>query len=216
MTKAATIINRPATLKVLRIDASMRYEGSVSRQMTDELIEQLKMSHDSVEIKQRDLAHGISIIDESWIGANFTDPAERNQAQRQRLEESDKLVNELRWADVLVIGIPIYNFGPPAAFKAWIDLIARARETFRYSDTGPVGLLEDKQAFVVISSGGVSVGSEYDFVSPYVRQILGFVGIHQVEFIAADGLIADADAAIDRAREQMRAASISDVSCARC
>jgi len=181
---------------VLRIDASMRHEGSVTRQLADRLVARLAAGAPGTRILSRDLADGIPLIDANWIGANFTDPAERSPEQAAALAVSDALIAELRSADTVVIGLPIYNFGVPAAFKAWIDQIARARETFRYTESGPVGLLEGKRALVVVASGGVSVGSAADFATPYVRHALGFVGIADVEFIAADRLMADAPAAV--------------------
>jgi FMN-dependent NADH-azoreductase len=105
---------------------------------------------------------------------------------------------------VLVIGAPIYNFAPPAALKLWIDQIARARETFRYTETGPVGLLTGKRAVIVTASGGTAVGSEIDFATGYLRHILGFVGVTDVEIIAADRTMAD-DGSVERARSAIAA-----------
>jgi len=172
---------------VLHIDASMRREGSATRRLSAAVVDHLRPAR----IARRDLADGIDLIDAAWIGANFTDPAERTDAQRAALATSDALVAELKAADILVIGLPIYNFGVPAAFKAWIDQIARARETFRYTDAGPVGLLTGKRAILVVASGGTEVGSALDFATPYVRHALGFVGIDHVTIIAADRLMGD-------------------------
>lgn len=183
--------------KVLRIDASMRHEGSTTRALTDRVIERL--APETVVV--RDLAEGVEFVDADWIGANFTDPAERSAAQADRLTGSDALIAEIRAADTLVIGVPIYNFSMPAALKAWIDQICRARETFRYTEDGPVGLLEGKRAIVVVASGGVPVDSPADFMTPYLRHALGFVGIHDVRVIAADRQMADAEAAMARAIE---------------
>ena len=162
--------------QLLRIDASMRKTGSVSRQLADRLITKLA-DKDNYEIKLRDLTESIPFVNESWINANFTDPAERSSEQRAILSYSDALVAELKSAEALVIATPIYNFGVPAALKAWIDMIARARETFQYTENGPVGLLEVKKAYVIVTSGGTQLGSEIDFVSSWLHHILGFVGI---------------------------------------
>jgi FMN-dependent NADH-azoreductase len=195
MTTAPKHILRPR--HILRIDASMRQTGSVTRALTDKLVTRLRTTSPGAEVTRRDLADGVPMVDESWIGANFTDPAERDSAQREALAGSDRLVAELKSADTIVIGLPIYNFSVPAAFKAWIDMTARARETFRYTDTGPEGLLIGKRALVVVASGGVPVGSAMDFATPYVRFALGFVGITEVKFIAANEFVADdADARI--------------------
>jgi FMN-dependent NADH-azoreductase len=189
--------------KVLEISASGRTIGSVSRQLTQDIIDALEAHHGGIELLRRDLSHGISFVDEDWIGANFTPEADRTLDQRQNLAESDALVAELQQADVVVIGAPIYNFGVPASLKAWVDMIARARLTFRYTDRGPEGLLKGKQAFVVIASGGVPVDSAMDFATPYLRQALRFVGITDIEIIAADQLNQKADDSIDTARVQI-------------
>ena len=122
-------------------------------------------------------------IDETWVAANFTPAADRSEAQNARLAQSDALVAELQAADTIVIGLPVYNFGVPAALKAWIDLIARAGVTFRYTAEGPEGLLTGKKVIVAFASGGVQLGSDYDFASTYLRHVLGFVGLTDVSII---------------------------------
>ena len=191
------------TEKILRIDASMRKKGSYSRTLGHRLIARLK-SQTSSMVKERDLADGIPFVNEAWIEANFTDVAERTAEQRSVLSFSDALISELKNADTLMIGLPIYNFNVPAAFKAWIDQVARANVTFRYGDNGPEGLLEDKKAYVIISSGGTQLGSELDFVSDYIHHVLGFIGIKDVTIIDSSAIgrneekvIADAHAVID-------------------
>ena len=174
---------------ILRVDASMRNEGSVSRVLADKLVARLATADST--ITERDLAKGIDLIDEAWIGANFTDPADRTDTQKAVLAKSDALVQELREADTLVITAPVYNFHVPAALKAWIDMIARARETFRYTENGPEGLLTGKKAYIVVTSGGTVLGSEYDFISGYLRHVLGFIGITDVSFIDSSGLMLD-------------------------
>lgn len=198
--------NPSNTLNVLRVDASMRRNGSVSRELADDVISVLEQNHGDVTVVSRDLAQGVPLIDETWIGANFTDPAERTEDQKERLALSDTLVGELRQADAVVIAVPIYNFGVPAAMKAWIDLIARARETFRYSEDGPVGLLEGKKAYVVMATGGTEIGSEIDFASGYVKHVLGFVGITDVTLIAADRMMIDPESPLASAK-----AAIADI-----
>lgn len=189
-----------APLRVLEISASGRQQGSTSRMLTGELIAALESQHGSVQVTRRDLADGVPFVDDAWIAANFTVADERNSEQDEALAYSDQLVAELRDADTILIGTPIYNFSIPAALKAWIDMIARARLTFRYTENGPEGLLQGKKAYVVISSGGVAVGSNYDFASPYLRQALAFVGITDIEFVAAEQLNSNFDESIDAAR----------------
>ncbi|MEJ2129409.1 MAG: NAD(P)H-dependent oxidoreductase [Woeseiaceae bacterium] len=187
-------------MNVLEVSASGRRKDSVSRMLTGELIEALEIREGDLSIAQRDLSAGVPVVDEAWINANFTPEEERSAEQRKTLSLSDALVAELRAADVIVIGSPIYNFGVPAVLKAWVDMIARARLTFRYTAEGPEGLLKDKKAYIVIASGGVPVYSEVDFATPYLRQALKFVGITDVEVIAADQLNSRADDSIDAAR----------------
>jgi FMN-dependent NADH-azoreductase len=187
-------------MKVLEISASGRRSDSVSRMLTAELIEALEIREGEIDVLRRDLSDGVSLVDESWIGANFTAEEERTAEQRGVLQESDALVAELQAADVIVIGAPIYNFGIPAALKAWVDMIARARLTFRYTANGPEGLLTGKKAYIVIASGGVAVDSAVDFATPYLRQALKFVGITDVDVIAAEQLNSRAEESIDAAR----------------
>jgi FMN-dependent NADH-azoreductase len=195
--------NTSQPLKVLRIDSSARVQNSITRQLADTLVAQLLDQGSPIQVTTRDLAQGIPLINEDWIDANFTDPAQRSAQQRATLAYSDALVQELMDADVLVIGAPIYNFGIPAALKAWVDLIARARLTFRYGENGPVGLLTGKRAYLVMASGGTPVGSAIDFASTYLRHALAFVGITQVEIVAADRAMVQGDVA--------RAAAIAQI-----
>ena len=191
------------TLKVLEISAGARSEGSISRQLTGDLISALDGRYGDTELSRRDLADGLPFIDEAWVAANFTPEEERTGQHRQTLAYSDTLVAELVAADVVVIGAPIYNFSLPATLKAWIDMIARARLTFQYTENGPEGLLKNKKAYVVVPSGGVPVGSPMDFATPYLRHALSFVGITDVEFIGAQGADRGNDAALDNARARI-------------
>ena len=187
------------TIKILRIDASARFEGSVSRDLNDRIIERLS-AQGPIEIVTRDLARSdLPLLDAAWIASNFTPAAERTPEQVETLRLSDSLVDEIRAADMLLIGLPIYNFGVPTAFKAWIDLIARAGVTFAYSESGPKGLLDGKRAIVTVASGGTEMGSDIDFATGYVRHVLGFIGITDVVFIAADRLALDAEGTIEKA-----------------
>lgn len=194
-------VSRP--LKVLRIDSSGRIQNSITRQLADLLLAQLSSQGRELNITLRDVTQGIPFVTEEWIGANFTDPAQRSQPQHEVLAYSDHLVQEIKDAEVLVIGVPIYNFGIPAALKAWIDMIARARLTFRYGGSGPEGLLTGKQAFVILASGGTPLGSDIDFASNYLRHVLAFIGITQVETIAADRIMVHGDTARESAIAQI-------------
>lgn len=177
-----------ATKSILMVNSSGRYEGSVTRAASEQVLSRLITKEPTVEVVRRDLAVGLPFIDEQWISANFTDPSERRSAQKESLELSDGLVKELQRADSIIIASPIYNFSIPAVLKAWIDLIARARLTFQYTENGPEGLLTNKKAYLVMASGGVPIGSEADLATKYLIQVLGFVGITDVEVIDASQL----------------------------
>ncbi len=183
-------MSNPVTA-ILQINASARKAGSVTRELTETLVTRLLAKSRDAKVISRDVSQGLPFLDEDWVGANFTDTADRSAEQRMKLALSDTLVSELKAADTIVIGTPIYNFSVPAALKAWIDLVARARETFRYTENGPEGLLKDKKAYVIVASGGTKVGSEIDFASNYLRHVLGFIGISDVTFVAADQLMMD-------------------------
>lgn len=173
---------------ILSIQSSARNEGSFSREFSAQIIEKLGGSTQNI-IVNRDLAQALPQVDEAWLGANWTPAEQRTDEQKSHMALSDTLVAEIKQAHILVIGAPIYNFSVPASLKLWIDLVARAGETFRYTEGGPVGLLEGKKAYIVVTSGGVPIDSPYDFATPYLRQVLGFIGITDIEVIAADGLV---------------------------
>ena len=197
-----TAVNKKA-LKVLELSSSGRRAESVTRRLSDKMLSALESHHGTLEISRRDLSEGLPFVDSAWIEANFTADDDRTQAHRDTLAGSDALVEEIKNADVLVIGAPIYNFSIPASLKAWIDMIARARLTFRYTETGPVGLLTGKKAYVIVATGGVPVGSAMDFATPYLRHALSFVGITDIEIIAADRINSNADDALNRAHAQI-------------
>lgn len=169
---------------ILRIDASARKQGSVSRGLTDRFIARFP----DAQVTSRDLADAIiPYLTEDWASGTFTPEDMRSEAQVQALALSDTLVAEVQAADVIVISTAVYNFGPPAALKAWIDQIARAGVTFQYGENGPEGLLSGKRAVIVMASGGTEVGTPADFLSPYLKFVLGFMGITDVDVIGAAG-----------------------------
>ena len=174
---------------ILKLNASVRYKDSISRQLVDSVIDKIK--HPSDLIIERDLNKEIHFISEASLNAVNTETKERNNEQQDLAMLADMMIEELLHADTIVIGAPIYNFGPPASLKAWADLVARAGTTFSYSENGPVGLLENKKAYLVAVSGGTEVDSEIDFMTPWLRFFLGFIGIKNIEVIAADGLFSE-------------------------
>ena len=188
-----------AMTTILRIDSSARHEGSASRELAGRLIDRF----DDAVVVERDLAAGLPLLSETILGAMWTPPEQRSADQQAALTVADQLIDELVSADVVVIGLPIYNFGPPASMKAWADLVARAGTTFRYGDQGPEGLVPDKPVYVVVASGGVPVGSPMDLSSTWLTTFLGFLGLRDVTVIAADQLNVDPDRAIASARDRV-------------
>lgn len=182
---------------VLHIDSSARQVGSVTRRLSATVVERLNPS----VLIRRDLSNALPQIDEAWVDANFTPQESRTPEQTAALALSDQLVSELQAADTIVIGAPVYNFGVPASLKLWIDLIARAGVTFRYTANGPVGLLDGKRVVIALASGGTKAGSDIDFASTYLRHVLGFVGIIDVDLVSADQMGAGADESLARANE---------------
>ncbi|MEO0652508.1 MAG: NAD(P)H-dependent oxidoreductase [Planctomycetota bacterium] len=189
-------------MKILRIDASARRTGSASRALADRAIDLMLEGDPTAEVHRRDLLDGVTLLTEETVGALFTPEGERSDSQRAALRESDLLAAELLAADRIVLAVPIYNFSIPAALKAWCDLVARARVTFRYSADGPVGLATGKRALVIVTSGGTEVGSDIDHATGYVRHFLGFLGITDVDLVCADQTLFD-DRAVARAEQEL-------------
>ena len=189
--------------KILRLNASANPAGSSSRKLGDDLSEHLQHYYSSTLLRERDLNHEMPFVDAEWIGANFTNPEDRDDALQHRLAFSDQLIAELEWADHIVLTTPMYNFGVPAALKAWIDLVCRAGVTFRYTSDGPVGLLIGKRIDIVITTGGARLNSPVDFVSGYLKQVFNFIGIDEISIVGADQMNVDAMASFAKARSQI-------------
>jgi FMN-dependent NADH-azoreductase len=195
--------------KVLVIDSAATGGQSVSHKLTDELVADLKANREGVEIVRRDIgAEPIPHLTAETVGAIRGAPAETDAA-RAALALSDSLVEELRAADLIVIGAPMYNFGIPSTLKAWFDHVLRARVTFRYTENGPEGLLKGKRAIVVESRAGLySEGplAALDSQEPHLRTLLGFIGITDVTFVRAEKLAFGpeaAEASLAEAAEQL-------------
>jgi len=174
------------THNVLMVSSSARQQDSVTRRFANELLSSLKNQNNKLNVQERDVSVGIPYLDEQWINANFTAIEQRTTDNKKALVYSDNLVDELQVADSIIISAPIYNFSVPASLKAWIDQVLRVGLTFSYSSEGPVGLLKNKKAYIVIASGGTEIGSDIDFVSGYLRHIMGFIGIDDISIISAD------------------------------
>ncbi len=172
--------------KILRVDSSPRSTISVTRAMSDEVVACLLEQWPTAEVMERDVSMGMPCLNEPWITASRTEPDLRTEGQNARLELSDEMVSELKEADVVLIGVPLYNFGIPASLKSWVDLVCRSRDTFRYSEAGPEGLLKNKKAYLLFASNGTPVGAPEDFASRYMNYVLYFLGFENISLIAAD------------------------------
>ena len=189
-------------MKIYQIDSSARKKGSTSRALAKKLLDKIKKPED--EVIYRDLD------DEMLFVAGLTESGmsipenERTDQHKKMFELSDKLVKELKESDVIIISTPIYNFGPPATLKAWSDLAARVKSTFKYSSDGKqIGLLENKKVYLVITSGGTKINSKEDFLTPWLKYVLNFFGIKNIETISADQMSIDYEKSIKDAEEQI-------------
>jgi FMN-dependent NADH-azoreductase len=176
---------------LLHLDSSP-LESSISRELTREFVKTWKAAHTDGAVIYRDLAtHTPKPVDAAWIGAGFTPADSRTAEQKALLAPSEELIAELENADEYVLGVAMHNFSIPSSLKLWIDQIVRSGRTFAYGASGPQGLLVGKKATVLIASGGVYESgtpmASYNFVEPYLKTILGFVGVTEVKFVAAGG-----------------------------
>ncbi len=192
---------------LLQINASIQGDTGQSSQLATRFVAAWRAQHPAGRVLRRDLAADpVPHLTAERFGAFLTPAEQRTDVQRAVAAYSDQLIDEIRQADVVVIGLPMYNFGVPSQLKAYFDHIARAGVTFRYTAQGPVGLLEGKQAYVFAARGGLYAGAPLDTQTPYVRDFLAFLGIRSVEFVFAEGLAIDAqrrDAAIAAAHTQI-------------
>jgi FMN-dependent NADH-azoreductase len=204
-------MHKHESFKILRIDSSVQRDQSITRKLGDEVVRRLMQEHPAATLTVRDLADPIDLIDADWVCANLTAPAERHEHQHAVLAESDRLLEELDAADVVVLTAPVYNFSVPAALKSWIDMICRARLSFRYTESGPKGMLRDRPVYLVMASGGMPFGSPVDFASGYLRHIFAFVGIHDVRMVQVErtgsGVEACERAALDMMGQWLPAAA---------
>jgi FMN-dependent NADH-azoreductase len=172
-----------------------RHIGSVSRKLADELVNRLATP--GTRVVRRDVSSGLPFVSAEWVGAAFAG------ADPSALAHSDELVDELLTATEIVLVAPVYNFGIPAAMKAWVDQVCRAGRTFRFTETGPEGLVHAERAWIVTASGGTVIGSPVDFNTGYLRAILGFLGVHDVRVVAAEQLQLVGEAGVAKAYAEL-------------
>lgn len=195
-------------MSILRIDTSARLENSNSRAITAHLVEQLIEKNLAPNgVVSRDLGRYPlpSISAEDLVDLHGSIAANRDSLHKH-VEQSQVLIEELKAAETLVIGVPLYNFGVPVVLKQWVDYICRAGETFKYGENGPVGLSGVKRAFIVVASGGTPVGSATDFVTPYLQTIMSFIGVEETIVIDVAGSKRTPALVIEQAKAQIAAA----------
>ncbi|MFT5892298.1 MAG: FMN-dependent NADH-azoreductase [Dokdonia sp.] len=186
---------------LLRIDSSPRKESSISRQLATTLQEHLLAENDT--ILHRDLYYDdlITLGNQDRVDAYFTPVDQQTEIQKAAVESSNILAGEFANADTYIIAAPMYNFSVTAALKTYIDAIARVGISFNYTENGPVGLLKNKKAYVIITTGGTKLNSPVDHVTGYLTTFLNFIGITDITFISADEIMANQEKAITEAKE---------------
>ena len=189
-------------MKIYQIDSSARKKGSTSRALAKKVLDKIKKPDD--EVIYRDLDDEMLFVSGLTESGMKIDEKDQTEEHKKMFNLSDKLVTELKDSDVIIISAPIYNYGPPATLKAWSDLAARVGETFRFKPDGRrEGLLKNKRAYLIITSGGTKLNSKEDFLTPWLKYILNFFGIEKVDVISADQMALDYEKSIKDAEAQI-------------
>ncbi|MCB5207622.1 FMN-dependent NADH-azoreductase [Methylovorus mays] len=195
-------------MNILQVNSSARTVGSHSTHLANALVERLLAQHADATLTVRDLGRNPHPnLDEKALQALFTPADQRNAEQAARVVLDDVLISEIQAADIVVLGVPMYNLGVSVQLKNWIDAISRAQVTFQYTANGPEGLLTGKKVYVVLARGGIYRNTPADTQTPYLQVVLGFLGMRDVEFIHAEGLAMGPDAekaALDTAYRQLQ------------
>ncbi|HEY4318334.1 MAG TPA: NAD(P)H-dependent oxidoreductase [Herbaspirillum sp.] len=176
-------------MNILQINSSARREGAISTRVANDIVARLQAKHSNSRLVLRDLAATPHpTLDEAALGALFTKPEERTAAQQARVALDDVLIAEIQAADIVVLGVPMYNFGVTSQLKNWLDAIARAQVTFRYGANGPEGMLTGKTVYLALARGGVYRDTPSDSQMPYLKTILGFLGMSDLQPVYAEGV----------------------------
>ena len=184
-------------MKILQVNTSARTEGANSTRVANSIVERIRSKQRASTLKVRDLAkEPIPVLDAAALGALFTEAGKRTPEQEAVVALFDELIAEVKEADVLVLGVPMYNFGNSVQLKSWIDAVARAGVTFRYTANGPEGLLKGKTAYVALARGGRHRGTPGDAQATWIRTVLAFLGITDVRLVYAEGLNMGPDEAL--------------------
>jgi len=182
-------------MNILQVNSSARREGSQSTRLANHLVQRLRDANPEATVTVRDLtADPHPVLDETALTALFTPAAQHTLEQAARVALDDALIAQIKAADVVVLGVPMYNFGVSTQLKNWIDAISRAGVTFRYSEKGPEGLLTGKKVYVALTRGGRYRNTPADSQVPYLKTVLGFLGMTDVHFVYAEGLSMGPDA----------------------
>src|SRR6266850_4001414 len=182
-------------MNILQVNSSARREASHSTRLASRLVQRLRDADPEATLVVRDLNNvPHPVQDEAALGALFTPADQRTSQQAARVALDDALIAEIQAADVVVLGVPMYNFGVPAPLKNWIDAISRVGVTFRYTEKGPEGLLKDKRVYVALTRGGKYRNTPADTQVPYLKMVFTFLGLTDVVFVYAEGLNLGADA----------------------
>lgn len=176
-------------MNILQVNSSARIDGSHSTRLASAITARLHGANPDARVTVRDLSRAPHpALDEAALGALFTPDEQRSPAQSGRVALDDLLIAEIQKADTVVIGVPMYNFGIPSQLKNWIDAISRVRVTFRYTEKGPQGLLTGKKVYIALARGGMYRNTPSDLQVPYLKTILGFLGMTDLQFVYAEGL----------------------------
>ncbi|WP_367154034.1 FMN-dependent NADH-azoreductase [Methylomonas sp. HYX-M1] len=176
-------------MNILQINASINGERSHSSRLSDLLVDKLRRVNAGSSLTRRDLVQTPApVLDSTALQALFTPDGQRDAAQRDTVAGFDRLIDEIQRADRIVLGVPMYNFGIPVQLKAWLDAVARAGVTFRYTADGPQGLLNGKKVYSALAFGGRHKDTPNDLVTPYLQTMLGFLGLTDLTFVYAEGL----------------------------
>ena len=202
------------TETLLQLNSSLNSSAGFSSRLAGAFVANWRAANPGAEVIVRDLAvDAVPHLTAERFGAFLTKAEERSVEQKNVVAFSDRLIDELERSDVIVLGLPLYNFGVPSTLKAYFDHVARAGVTFKYTENGPVGLLTGKKAYVLAARGGIYAGTPTDTQTQYVRDFLGFLGITDVEFVYAEGLAigeASREAAVAKAHEQIDALTAAE------
>jgi|TARA_B110001454_G_scaffold507_1_gene376 FMN-dependent NADH-azoreductase len=202
--ETAIQMSEPRIMKIVHIDSSIAGREATSSILAKSVVDQLVQNKEAQihyrDLNQENLGH---LSNEIFTGFQL-EAEQRNTVQQTAVKRSDGYITELQDADALVLGVPMYNFSVPSPLKAWIDHVARAGVSFRYGENGPEGLLNVKKAYVVATRGGQYANSDFDHQTPWLEQVLKFVGIQEVEFIYAEGQAgANAEQAVQVAQQKI-------------